>query len=420
MYTTEEFKDLSDYVYALDKKDDGYDPNLKAGKTKKINDINYKILAVEDNTTNGMQAMAVAPVINGEADTSQVVIAYAGTNSGDTLDLITDAQTVVGRNKKMGFYNPAIETFNPKNIENRIIDGQVITAEKFAAELKEDYPDAVITTTGHSLGEYLALYIAAENQWKNVGFNGQDPYSILSKDAKKWVKENPGMLINYRNERDLIGNFNFNGTGAEIRVNMDKGGKTPKKEKEDPHALKTWKFDKNGQLLIWDTFANKEALLIRAEKYLHLQLYDLTLLKQKFVIMGGGSLSTSEEIYLENMEALLVVENAAQSMRIGLDYVMKIYQDGILRAKETWAEGFARAQAIGTELSYDEVISALAAGGATKANIVDEPTAYYEEKIAIAKEIGSSFDVLSLDIKNSIGKLAQADQDLGNQIRRGA
>ncbi len=418
MGNDETYRELSDTVYYIDSKDDDYDTTLRKDRIIPIGKLQYKILKTEDNTTNGMQAMAVAPIINGEADTSQIVIAYAGTNSGDTLDILTDAQTVVGRNKMMGSYNPVIETFNPKNIEDRFIDGQVITAERFADKIKKKYPDAVVTTTGHSLGEYLALYIAAENQWKNVGFNGQDPYAILSKDAKKWVKENPGMLVNYRNEQDFIGNFNFNGTGAEIRVDMDMG-RNPANIKKF-HALDEWKFDRNGQLLIKDTFANKEALLIRAEKQLHLQLYELTLLKQKFAVIGGRGFSTSEEIYLDDMEALFVVENAAQSMRVRLDYVMKIYQEGIVRAEEMWTEGLERAQAIGTELSYDEVISALAAGGATKANIVDEPTAYYEEKIAIAKEIGSSFDVLRLDIKNSIRKLTLTDQDLGNQIRRGA
>ena len=39
-------------------------------------DNKYKILALEDNQNNGMQAMAVAPVNDrGEVDTSKIVIA---------------------------------------------------------------------------------------------------------------------------------------------------------------------------------------------------------------------------------------------------------------------------------------------------------------------------------------------------------
>ncbi|MCU9533541.1 hypothetical protein N7659_03255 [Streptococcus sp. CSL10205-OR2] len=53
----------------------------------------YQVLAVQDNNNdadptndNGMQAMAVAPIVNGKVDTTQIVIAYAGTNSADFLD----------------------------------------------------------------------------------------------------------------------------------------------------------------------------------------------------------------------------------------------------------------------------------------------------------------------------------------------
>ena len=44
--------------------------------------MNKKDAKTQDNTDNGMQAMAVAPMDkDGNVDTSQVVIAYAETNS---------------------------------------------------------------------------------------------------------------------------------------------------------------------------------------------------------------------------------------------------------------------------------------------------------------------------------------------------
>ena len=72
-----------------------YNPdNVELGKFKVIfNPI--------DNTSNGMQAMAVAPVDkNGNVDYSHVVIAYAGTNKDDIKDLGTDVQSLwLGREK---------------------------------------------------------------------------------------------------------------------------------------------------------------------------------------------------------------------------------------------------------------------------------------------------------------------------------
>lgn len=85
--------------------------------------------------------------------------------------------------------------------------GQLKSAVEFAQEVKRDYGHAEISTTGHSLGEYLALYIAAENQWKNVGFNGPDPYELLSLEAKKWFKENPTRERIRKTNREILTNF---------------------------------------------------------------------------------------------------------------------------------------------------------------------------------------------------------------------
>ena len=408
MHNEKDYRILSQYVYRVDEKAKDYDPNLKVETIIKDKDFHYKILKIEDDTSNGMQAMAVAPFINGKVDTSEIVIAYAGTNPGDGLDRWTDIQTVIGGSKELDT-SKLFETATP-------IDGQVITVEKFAEDVKNDYPDAVTTTTGHSLGEYIALFVAAENGWKNVGFNGPDPYQILSDDAKVWVEENPGMLFNYRNKKDWIGNFGSNGTGAEVLVDMDMGGHI--KDTGAFHSLSTWEFDEKGHLIIKDTYANKEARLVQAEKLMYARMIELASLAKKLKASGGG-LSTNEEIYLNDTEALIVIESASNSMKIGLEYVIKIYQDAILGVEETWVEGIQRAKLIGNELSYYEIIDALAAGGATKYAIVNKPTAYYKEKIANAKQIEESFNRLATVIRTSIKKVKDTDEDLARQISQG-
>ena len=58
----------------------------------------FKILKLRENSkTDGMQAMAVAPLDEkGNVDTSQVVISYAGTNTSDVKDIETDLRTIIG------------------------------------------------------------------------------------------------------------------------------------------------------------------------------------------------------------------------------------------------------------------------------------------------------------------------------------
>ncbi|TXL62547.1 hypothetical protein FHP05_12130 [Cerasibacillus terrae] len=80
MSTKESYKDFSKVVYQIDPKHKNYNPAIKRNTIIKSRGSNYKILKIEDNTTNGMQAMAVASVKNGKVDTSEVVIAFAVAN----------------------------------------------------------------------------------------------------------------------------------------------------------------------------------------------------------------------------------------------------------------------------------------------------------------------------------------------------
>lgn len=64
-----EYRDLSDEVYRIDR--------LKGKDIKEGDKLKgkYKVLSLEDNQNNGMQAMAVAPVNDrGEVDTRRIVI----------------------------------------------------------------------------------------------------------------------------------------------------------------------------------------------------------------------------------------------------------------------------------------------------------------------------------------------------------
>src|SRR5699024_9181833 len=122
-----DYKILSEHVYWIDKKDEGYDPSIKEEEKIKEKDTEYNIIKKKKkkNTTNDMQEMDVATIKNGTAYTSEVVIAYAGTNFDDEVDIHTDLQTVIGRGKDYLFkpngYFPLFSS---------IEDSQIATAEK--------------------------------------------------------------------------------------------------------------------------------------------------------------------------------------------------------------------------------------------------------------------------------------------------
>lgn len=95
MSREKDYQILSQYSYWIDENHASYDPSIKVGKAIEGKSDEYKILKTENNTSNGMQAMAVAPVKGDQTDTTEIVIAYAGTNFSDKLDKMTDVQTAV-------------------------------------------------------------------------------------------------------------------------------------------------------------------------------------------------------------------------------------------------------------------------------------------------------------------------------------
>ena len=218
-----EYRDISEKVYSIEYNE--------VEETFPINQKKFKLLASENNIINGMQAMAVAPVdSNGKVDTSKVVIAYAGT--GEFIDGIMDIYHVIG-----GFNGPW---------------GQIDTSEKFADKIKKEYPNSTIDFTGHSLGGYLAVHNAARNKSKATVFNAPDASNSLTKEQIEDVLKNPGMIKNYRNPRDKIGNYGGDKLGIAIYVDSDV---KPYLMPLDAlisiyHAINSWKnFDKDGNLL---------------------------------------------------------------------------------------------------------------------------------------------------------------------------
>ncbi|MEX2785751.1 lipase, partial [Streptococcus sp. H49] len=82
MVTDQNYNDISKEVYDLDpKKYPKYKDQVQIGDTIDSNGQDFKVIEAIGNsanpTSNGMQAMAVAPIVDGEPDTSQIVIAYA-------------------------------------------------------------------------------------------------------------------------------------------------------------------------------------------------------------------------------------------------------------------------------------------------------------------------------------------------------
>ena len=410
------YNDISEKVYWLDPKYPRYNEGYKKNSVKEFAGMEFQILQIKDSL-DGMQAMAVAPIKNGKVDISQVVIAFAGTNLSDWKDLETDARSI------MNLYgNRPGASFSEKATTNKLLSvsglktaGQINSAIAFANEVKKEYGEAAISTTGHSLGGFLALYVAAEKQWKNVGFNGPDPYDLLSPEAKKWVEEKPGMLTNYRNHADFIGNFGGNGTGAEVRISME----TAFLNLLASHSLTSWKFDENGKLIIPENENNvkarKQQKENQATQLFSYQLQELNNIRKK-LRLSGGRLTVNEQIYLDDTQARLVVEKLSVKMKSAMEEVIRINQRGIFELEKKWQEGLRQARVVAPSLTEQEIIEALASVGATKENLVDSAKEVYLLRINKARRMGEAFDTLAKEIQDKINEIVVRDRELAQQF----
>ncbi len=346
--TPKDYEELAKKAYSVDSNFKDGEVTHK-GQEFNINGKRWKVLEAKHSQGNGFQGMAVAPMENGQPDTSQIVVAYAGTNSSDWKDLVVDGANVM-------------ESF----------DGlQLSSANQFAKEIEKAYPNSDISTTGHSLGAFLSLAQGAEHHWRSVTFNGPDPYSVLSPQAKEWVKENPGMLTNFLNQMDLVGyggdivarfkngklfwsvlGVKMSTTGSEVVLDYGFQGVNPL----NYHDIDLWKFDKNGNILDGEGKSHKipeKAILNSTMNLLansfKVQMKNLSDLKKRLTASGGG-LSSGGKIYLDSAQALAIVSIASTEFDLAMLNVMKVYQEGIKESEKLWQDTFNKAVGMGNLL----------------------------------------------------------------------
>ena len=208
---------ISDKVYQLDSSRQDIDERIKVDKTLEwINGTGqlegFKILKVEDNQENGMQAMAVAPIgVNGQPDYSQITITYAGTNFDDIRDRTTDIQMI-------GYGNTDRMAYVDSNNRGKVVESQAVSALRFAEEVRKQFRNSQITTTGHSLGEALAIYVALKNGWDNMGSHGPDIHNMISPEELGYMRAHPEQFKNYRGNYDYIGGITGNATVTGIHL----------------------------------------------------------------------------------------------------------------------------------------------------------------------------------------------------------
>ena len=411
--TEEKINWIAEQSYWVEKKRNDVMYHPKEGEEYYYNPDNvelgkFKVISKPvDNTSNGMQAMAVAPVDkNGNVDYSHVVIAYAGTNKDDIKDLETDAQSLgLGRDK--------LQSRSGLN-SAKVVDSQFVTALNYAKEVEEEVrqkdPSAKITTAGHSLGESLAMYVALKRGYANVGYNGPDIHNLISKEEIKYMQEHPEQFRNFRHKYDVIGNITGNTTQTAIFPYIypakDNWG-----DKLEYHNLSQWRFDENGQLVDLDgkRVTNLKVTAL-AEATAGMYRYQ----KIKSYLSADG-LSSKEEIYLDSLQGMALGEGMTNAARAGADDIKHLQEEVVSKAQELWNQlDFSSFR----YLSYDEVLSTFASAGVTQATIVGSVEQDFEQMNQKAEKLATEFDTLNQQIIQVIENKLATDKELAGEFRK--
>lgn len=435
--------------------------SVKVGERSQ--DPNYIILDTVDtnkdtigNETsakkNSMQAMVVGEIKDKYKDkedadlknvpgypesviTKDITIAYAGTNGWQ--DIKTDVREI-GANDKHD-------------------NGAFQSALKYANEIEKKYSvknGFTIATTGHSLGGAEAIYVSVLK-----GYNAFTYGAAGAGLSDEQIKNYSGLIVNLYDTSDTVTSGLL--TGGKNKIPFYSFGVDNAGWKTFGHSRDQFKLDNTGNyidkygdiavysdghggiaveqtLLAQQILENKNKIRVlemydpnsslslseikrlKAEnKWLQEQIKQFSTLNNLRVTLmaSGGGLSSNEQIYLEDSQALAIVKLASSKFDSAMENSIAIYKKSITELQDLWEEGKSLVHQHTPDLSYSETMEAMEMIGCTKRAMVDEPAYFFQDKISKANRIKAEFAKLTQQINAKINELVQRDQDLAQQLK---
>ena len=254
--TDEQYRYLSRAVYFVGK----FPHQYRKDRMVTIHGRKYVVKDVESNEKNGLQALAVTP----EDAPDELVIAYGGTDPADIRDALTDVELIaLGKDR---YYESPLDDGRDRireaiaekpRVQELILrlgldgtallaargsgDSQAVSALKFAHRAAGG---RTFTTTGHSLGASLAIYVAVKLRMSSTCFNGPDISAILSAEECACIRSHPYEFRNYHNPGDIIGNV----TPDRLACAITAPGQRASLDILACHSLRSWHFSESGSV----------------------------------------------------------------------------------------------------------------------------------------------------------------------------
>ncbi|MCQ1427723.1 hypothetical protein NNH80_05740 [Staphylococcus aureus] len=359
-------------------------------------------------------------------DTGKVMIGMTGTNfkkealakqllepsfstrqdildSGETIkDLISDVQ--------IGTSPPSD---NSKHYEE---------TQEFIKKIKNKYDIDFIT--GHSLGGREAVILGMSKGIPNIVVYNPAPISIFSLDPNS--PDGKRLLELYKNYKGNI--TRFVAENDELTENLKKykhyvffgndkvfkNGKGHEMEgfltKEEQKAIK-----KELKKLQGYAEKNNKSFVKHSNNAIS-KLASIELLRANMMTTNGGWLSSSQQKVLESLTALTIAQSFNQLIEDEINQIKKMYNEKKKKFEKNWEDAQKAGNAVGKDITVNEVLEALDEGHVNESSMVGEPKKMISAKEKQLSTIGSSISNYITRVRSSINEIVDKDQALASQI----
>lgn len=289
-----------------------------------------------------------------------------------------------------------------------------------AAHLKEvirKYPNAKIDLYGHSLGSMNIQYALAcltEEEASHIGtvhlYNGPNAYPILTPEQKARIDSLKYKIYNHIDHKDLV-SLGYQDSGSKESSGIVKHLKTKNLINTGlQHMMHGYIYDKDGNLVLekgTEAITRKEIIEERMKVYYRL--------KDKIQKTGGG-LSSSEQIYLDALQARLASDELIRVVDEGLEQAQKSKArldtdlEALEKVLQTVPKGFI--------LNLAEVEEAYAQAGATRQTVVTQVRERFDNRLAAYQSLSNEFHALNKQVNAGIELLKTKDQEIAGEMNQ--
>ncbi len=392
----------------------------------KGNTVSGKVSQIIDNKatgeqtyiiTNGGKKVTANSPLSEREKVKEVTILYRGSSAPNEMGL---GKPDINNDVAADWFQNDVPTATMILMGKGKATPQLKSSAETLKKTLNTYPNAKGYVYAHSLGGMNGSYAIADlskEQLKRIGgaylYQCPNVYNLLDAEQKKtadaFTASNKGFIyadlldvvpLGYGEDKKAVGNVLF--------VDGKDTGSMGKQ-----HMWGGYQFDKDGNLKLTEAGNSKKAAVLQAEG-----LKDVAKLKKKLSASGGG-LTSSEEKFLEASEAFVYVRTMQMEMKHACEGLEKLYKKDMENARELWKKTHSDARHYGDSLTENEIIEALADGGATEEKIKLKPIEKRKRKLNKLKEIEEDYTKVINQIQQAINEVIEKDQELARTIAEG-